>query len=165
MWVCSFVALAAISAPNDGVEHALVELDATSFEHSARRVLPLLPATSSTSEDDPFRRIQNAMGLDMPWRSSAIVDPTLEPHVPDPTFDDSEWELLPTDLSLWPEDRTFGGSAWFRIRLRVAPELIGTPLGLLISHTGDLDAWFDGAPIVAAHAPGGAAELDPTMKI
>src|SRR5262245_53179867 len=162
MWVCSFVAFAAMFASYDD---AILELDADSFQHSARRVLPLAPATSSTSEDDPYRRIPHALGLDMPWRYSADADPALEPHLSDPAFDDREWELLPTDLSFWPPERTFGDVAWFRLHLRVAPELIGTPIGLLFSHTGDLDAWFDGAPVLAAHAPGGAAEFDPITKI
>jgi signal transduction histidine kinase len=159
---------AVISWPQEGsATGGTVELSEAGFDQGAWRFLPLAPSAEKPEKLDRYRLIKRAIGLDVPWR----YHPGDDPSYADPTFDDRTWELATTVLSAWPEDRRFGEGVggdvgWFRLNLRVAPELRGRPLGLLIAHTGDVDVFLDGTKLFSAHNPdgGGAVRFYPTPR-
>ena len=65
-----------------------------------------------------------------------------DPQFADPQFDDRAWATL-TD-SAKPEDSGWHGSGWFRLHLRVAPELANVPLNLEMAHLGASEVYLNG---------------------
>ena len=84
------------------------------------------------------------LGLVEEWR----YRPGDESGSADPALDDSGWAVVKTAFRdrgalepAWP------GIGWFRLRLDVAPELVGVPLALRLSHFGASEVYVDGARI------------------
>lgn len=70
-------------------------------------------------------------------------------HWADPDYDDSQWDLTSTNLT--KADLSFiewDGLGWFRKKFRVAPELRGKPVALLIDrHFGASEIYLNGNKI------------------
>ena len=64
------------------------------------------------------------------------------PQFADPQFDDRAWATL-TD-SAKPEDSGWHGSGWFRLHLRVAPQLSNVALNLEMAHYGASEVYVNG---------------------
>ena len=64
------------------------------------------------------------------------------PQFADPQFDDRAWATL-TD-SAKPEDSDWHGSGWFRLHLRVAPQLSNVALNLEMAHYGASEVYVNG---------------------
>jgi len=76
-------------------------------------------------------------------------------HSPDwaePRLDDSEWLALDSlELGLGPAAQQrleWSGSGWFRLRLQIDESFPDRPVGLMFSHAGALEIYFDGELLV-----------------
>ena len=94
------------------------------------------PVTTLSSD-----QLQNGKSVELDklgWKYA----PGDEPQFADPQFDDRAWATL-TD-SAKPEDSAWSGIGWFRLHLRVAPELANVPLNLEMAHLGASEVYLNG---------------------
>ncbi len=72
-------------------------------------------------------------------------DPTGDRAVwADPQFDDSSWATLKDSAKPEESDAGWSGIGWFRLHLRVAPELTDVPLNLEMAHLGASEVYLNG---------------------
>ncbi len=76
------------------------------------------------------------------WR----FHPGDDPAWADPQLDDSAWKVVPDTFFDVDELQSHGwrGLGWFRLRLRVAPELVGEPLSLSLQQIGAAEIYLNG---------------------
>lgn len=67
-----------------------------------------------------------------------------------PELDDSGWSELDTNLGSDVIPKDWAGTGWFRLHLRLAPELVGRPMLLVLSRVGAVEIFADGQR-VAVH--------------
>ena len=107
-------------------------------------------ALAAQSHAAPVRidreRLAAPGGLDLAeeWR----YKPGDENGSADPALDDSGWAVVtPAFRDPGALEPAWPGIGWFRLRLDVAPELVGVPLALRLSHLGASELYVDGARI------------------
>ena len=87
-------------------------------------------------------QLQNGQAVELDklgWKYS----PDDDPRFADPQFDDRAWVTLAT--SARPEDSgSWRGLGWFRLHLRVAPELANVALNLEMAHLGASEVYVNG---------------------
>ena len=88
-------------------------------------------------------QLQNGQAVELDklgWKYS----PDNEPRFADPQFDDRAWMTLVSSAN--PQDSPSGwhGSGWFRLHLRVAPELANVALNLEMAHLGASEVYVNG---------------------
>ncbi len=86
-------------------------------------------------------QLQNGQAVELDklgWKYA----PNDDPQFADPQFDDRAWATLANSVK--PEDSAWHGSAWFRLHLRVAPELSGVSLNLEMAHYGASEVYVNG---------------------
>ncbi len=81
--------------------------------------------------------------LDGPWKFQAGDDIAWA----DPSFDDSKWPVAKPDFYADELPPGFEGNGWFRLHLRVDPELHNFPLALSVTHWGASEIYLDGRKI------------------
>src|SRR5262245_18572355 len=90
-------------------------------------LLTVLAAQAQTVVTLTADQLQNGIAIELDklgWKYA----PGDEPRFADPQFDDRAWTTLADSAK--PEDSAWHGSGWFRLHLRVAPELSGVSLNL-----------------------------------
>ncbi|HQR31676.1 MAG TPA: SpoIIE family protein phosphatase [Blastocatellia bacterium] len=88
-------------------------------------------------------QLQNGQAVELDklgWKYS----PNDDPRFAEPQFDDSAWATLASSAK--PQDSPSGwrGLGWFRLHLRVAPELANVPLNLEMAHLGASEVYVNG---------------------
>jgi len=88
-------------------------------------------------------QLQNGQAVELDklgWKYS----PNDEPRFADPQFDDSAWTTLASSAK--PQDSPTGwrGLGWFRLHLRLAPELANVALNLEMAHLGASEVYVNG---------------------
>ncbi|MBL8205837.1 MAG: hypothetical protein JNM09_16505, partial [Blastocatellia bacterium] len=88
-------------------------------------------------------QLQNGQAVELDklgWKYS----PNDDPRFADPQFDDSAWATLASSVK--PQDSPSGwrGIGWFRLHLRVAPELSNVALNLEMAHLGASEVYVNG---------------------
>jgi serine phosphatase RsbU (regulator of sigma subunit) len=88
-------------------------------------------------------QLQNGRAVELDklnWK----FQPGDDPRFANPQFDDRAWATLADSAK--PEDSPSGwrGIGWFRLRLRVAPELANVPLNLEMAHLGASEVYLNG---------------------
>lgn len=108
-------------------------------------ILWLLPAV--VQGQDVFtltaESLQNGQAVELDklgWKYS----PNDDPRFADPQFDDRVWTTLASSAK--PQDSPSGwrGIGWFRLHLRVAPELADVALNLEMAHLGASEVYING---------------------
>ncbi|MCK6551154.1 ATP-binding protein [Myxococcota bacterium] len=98
--------------------------------------------------------------LSGPWR----FEPSDDPAFADPALDDHAWARARTTLRGATLPERWSGRGWFRLRITVAPELQGRPLGLALYRVGDLEVFLDGVKILTFGQPDEALRTgEPTI--
>ncbi len=88
-------------------------------------------------------QLQNGQAIELDklgWKYS----PNDDPRFADPQFDDRAWETLTSSAK--PQDSPSGwrGIGWFRLHLRIAPELANVALNLEMAHLGASEVYLNG---------------------
>ena len=88
-------------------------------------------------------QLQNGQAVELDklgWKYS----PHDDPQFADPQFDDNAWATLASSAK--PQDSPSGwrGFGWFRLHLRVAPELTNVALNLEMAHLGASEIYVNG---------------------
>lgn len=88
-------------------------------------------------------QLQNGQAVELDklgWKYS----PDDDPRFAEPQFDDSAWVTLASSAK--PQDSPSGwrGIGWFRLHLRVAPELANVALNLEMAHLGASEVYVNG---------------------
>ncbi|MFN7944135.1 MAG: SpoIIE family protein phosphatase [Blastocatellia bacterium] len=86
-------------------------------------------------------QLQNGQAVELDklgWKYS----PDDDPRFAEPQFDDRAWATLAD--SARPEDSAWRGSGWFRLHLRVAPELANVALNLEMAQLGASEVYVNG---------------------
>ncbi len=118
--------------------------------------LLLSPLSLSAQSEETFTlssdSLQNGRSVDLStlnWKYHSGDLASDDSRFTDPQFDDRSWETLKgTTITLAHMPSSgWRGIGWFRLRLRVAPELIGTPLNLEMFHLGASEIYVDGKQI------------------
>jgi serine phosphatase RsbU (regulator of sigma subunit) len=127
------------------------------------------PSAVSAQSDDVFTltpdsfRDGRSVGLDrQQWR----FRPGDELAWADPQFDDSSWETVPDTSFDVDELHSLGwrGIGWFRLRLRIAPELVGEPLSIALQQIGAAEIYLNGRLIRRFGRIGASAEEEQTFN-
>lgn len=86
------------------------------------------------------------------WRFRAGDDPAWA----EPGFDDAGWERRDPVLFRRgePLPAEWSGIGWLRAPIRIAPELVGTPIALRLSHQGAAEVFLDGRRVAGAGVVG-----------
>ncbi len=114
---------------------------------SCLAVLLLLAITGHAQSNEVFtltaNSLQDGKAVELDKRGWKY-QPDDDPRFADPQFDDRAWATL-TD-SAKPQDSPSGwhGIGWFRLHLRVAPELANVALNLEMSHLGASEVYVNG---------------------
>jgi len=92
--------------------------------------------------------LQNGQAVELDklgWKYS----PNDDPRFAEPQFDDRAWETLNNTLIKFSSVPQSGwrGIGWFRLHLRVAPELVSVPLNLEMFHLGASEIYLNGKQI------------------
>ena len=88
--------------------------------------------------------LAGSSGVEAPrdlWRFHSADDPSFA----EIGLDDSQWAMA--DPAALPAD--WDGLGWFRLRLTVAPPLVGVPLALTVDQSGASEVFVDGVSILA----------------
>lgn len=80
-----------------------------------------------------------------------------DPRFAAPDYDDTSWATV---AEPWELPEAWNGAGWFRLHLRVAPELMSTPLALFIRNSGNLELYINGRKDLALE-PGPRFQLNP----
>lgn len=96
------------------------------------------------------------------WR----FHPGDDPAWADPQLDDSSWESVPDTFFDVDELQNLGwrGQGWFRLRLRVDPELVGEPLSLALQQIGAAEIYLNGRLVRRFGTVGASAQTEETFN-
>ena len=94
--------------------------------------------------DAPMLAPGQILRINTDWR----YHPGDHPQGADPLLDDSDWTSLPSILPPGTED-VWTGKGWFRLRIKVAPELWGKPLGIYVQQSGASEVYLNGERVFA----------------
>ncbi len=88
-------------------------------------------------------QLQNGQAVELDklgWKYA----PDDDPRFADPQFDDRAWATLKNSLKPEESPSSWHGIGWFRLHLRVAPELANVALNLEMAHLGASEVYVNG---------------------